>query len=405
MLPIQIKPNIYWVGVNDRTTELFEGLWPVRQEGVSYNSYLIDDEKKVLIDLSKEMMTHELLTQIQTVMDLSRLDYVVINHMEPDHSGALQTLLQIAPQVTLIGTAKTRDMLKAFYGITENVKVVADGETLALGEHTLRFIAAPFVHWPETMMTYEISQAILFSCDAFGGYGALSGTIFDDPAVNVAWYETEALRYYTNIVATFSKPVRNAIAKIGDTPLAVVAPSHGLIWRNTPQRIVKLYQKWANYASEAGELGVTLLYATMYGNTEHIMEVIAQGIADENVPVSIYNISSTHTSYILPSLWMRQGVMVGAPTYEGGLFPAMTQVLTMANIKHVYNKQAARFGSFAWNGGAQREFDALATTLKWQNNGSFEFSGTPSPAELNQGRVFGIEFARKLKVEAAVKAN
>lgn len=397
MLPVEIRPHIYWVGVNDRTTELFEGLWNIRAEGVAYNSYLIDDDKKALIDMSKEMMTDEFLIQVSQLMDLSKLDYVVINHMEPDHTGALQALRVIAPNVTLIGTQKTRDMLASFYGITENVKAVADGETLSLGAHTLRFISTPFVHWPETMMTYEESQQILFSCDAFGGYGAHHGNIFDDETTNVGWYEQEALRYYSNIVATFSKPVHNAIAKLANLPLTVVAPSHGLVWRNHPRRIVDLYERWAGYATQPGEIAVTLVYASMYGSTEKLMEVVAQGIGDEGVPVTVFNANTTPVSYILPALWTNQGVMVGAPTYEGGLFPAVGKVLEMANIKHIHNKTAARFGSYAWSGGAQKEFKALADLMRWKVSGDLEFSGVPDQEELLRGRMFGADFARQLK--------
>ncbi len=171
MQPIEIKPGITWVGVNDRKTELFEGMWNIGQEGISYNSYLIRDEKNVVIDLSKEMLTGTYLNQLQSLVELQKLDFVVINHMEPDHTGVLRSLINIAPKIQLLGTAKTRDMLREFYGITENIRVVTDGETLNLGHHTLRFINTPFVHWPETMMTYEESQKTLFSCDGFGLMG------------------------------------------------------------------------------------------------------------------------------------------------------------------------------------------------------------------------------------------
>ena len=397
MLPVEIRPSIYWVGVNDRKTELFEGLWSIRDEGVSYNSYLIKDEKKAIIDLCGKMTTEELVTQIGIIMDPAELDYIVINHMEPDHSGALKALIMLAPKVTLLGTAKTRDMLESFYGITERVQVVKDGEVINLGKHALRFIATPFIHWPETMMTYETSEKILFSCDGFGGFGALDGTIFDDETVPLPWYEEQALRYYVNIVSTFSKPVRNAVAKLTDLPLVVVAPSHGLVWRNHPQRIIDLYSKWAEYATNPGDVGVTLLYASMYGNTEKMMEVVAQGVIDQGVPISIFNVARTSLSKILPALYINKGVLVGAPTYEGGLFPDMARALEMAKVKHIFNKISAGFGSHAWNGGGQREFEQAATALKWELVGSFEFSGSPSQDKLTEGRKFGAAFAVRIK--------
>jgi flavorubredoxin len=400
MQPVEIRPSIYWVGVNDRHTELFEGLWPIHEEGVSYNSYLIRDEKNAIIDLASKMSTDELVEQVETIVKVADLDYIVINHMEPDHSGALKTILMLAPRVTLLGSAKTRDMLASFYGITERVQVVKDGEEISLGSHTLRFFSTPWVHWPETIMTYETSEHILFSCDAFGGYGALAGTIFDDPIVPLAWYEEQSLRYYVNIVASFSKPVKNAIAKLKDVPISIVAPSHGLVWKNHPERILSLYGQWASYAAEPGNCGITLLYASMYGNTERMMEVVAQGVTDAAVPVSVFNVAKTHVSRILPSLWLNQGVLIGAPTYEGGIFPDMLRVLEVAHIKHISSRTAAIFGSHAWMGGCQRDFGNLTVEYKWDLTGNLEFFGAPSLDELVAGRKFGSEFAARVKAAA-----
>jgi anaerobic nitric oxide reductase flavorubredoxin len=397
MPPIEIEPDVYWIGVNDRTSDLFEGMWPITQEGISYNTYLINDEKKAIVDLTKSLKTDELLDQIHQIVDLSDLDYVIINHMEPDHSGVLRTLRKIVPDVTVLGTKKTQDMLEAFYGVTEHVQVVGDGDTLSLGDHTLRFFSTPFVHWPETMMTYVEEEEVLFSCDAFGGYGALRGGIFDDQCMDFDFYEKEALRYYVNIVAVFSRPVLKAIAKLKDVPVSTIAPSHGLIWRENPERIVELYRKWAQYASEPGEVGVTLIYGTMYGNTEEMMNAVAQGISDEGVPVDIFDARRTHVSYILPSLWTKRGVVVGAPTYEGSLFPPVAQVLSMASTKRIRNKIATHFGSYGWSGGAQREFENFVEELKWEKTDAFEFNGGPTDEDLRHGEAFGAEFAQYIK--------
>jgi anaerobic nitric oxide reductase flavorubredoxin len=397
MRPVEIKPDIYWVGVNDRTTDLFEGLWPITQEGVSYNAYLVNDEKKAIIDLAKAFKTDAFFDQIDQVISFSQLDYVVVNHMEPDHSGVLRTLRRMAPQVTILGTEKTRGMLESFYGITEGVQVVQDGETLSLGERTLQFVYAPFVHWPETMVTYELNERILFSCDAFGSYGALRGAIFDDECTDPAFYEREALRYYVNIVAVFSRPVLQAIEKLADVPVSVIAPSHGLIWRENPGRIVELYRRWAEYATGPTEVGVTLLYGSMYGNTEKMMNAVAQGVSREGVPLSIFDVTHTHVSYILPFLWTQRGVIVGAPTYEGSLFPPMAQVLEMAALKRIRNKQVARFGSYGWSGGAQRHFERLIEPMKWELTDSFEFVGGPTEDDLRRGEEFGARFAALIK--------
>jgi len=394
MPPIEIKPDVYWIGVNDRTTDLFEGMWPITQEGVSYNTYLIHDEKRAIVDLTKAFKTDEFLDQIHGIIDLSQLDYVIINHMEPDHSGVLRTLRRVAPQVTILCSEKTVPMLKSFYGITEGVQVVQDGATLSLGRHTLRFVYTPFVHWPETMMTYEVSERILFSCDAFGSYGALRGAIFDDECIDLDFYKREALRYYVNIVAVFSKPVLQAIAKLADVPVSVIAPSHGLIWRQDPQHVVNLYKQWAEYATGPTEVGITLLYGSMYGNTEAMMNAVARGVSREGVPLSVFDVTRTHASYILPALWTQRGVMVGAPTYEGSLFPPMAQVLDMAAHKRIRNKQVARFGSYGWGGGAQRDFERIIEPLKWELVESFEFIGGPTEEDLEHGEEFGARFAR-----------
>jgi anaerobic nitric oxide reductase flavorubredoxin len=397
MSSVQIKPNVYWIGVNDRTTDLFEGLWPITQEGVSYNAYLIDDEKKAIVDLAKSFKSDEFLDHIDATMDLAKLDYVIVNHMEPDHSGLLHIIRRIAPKVTIVGTKRTRDMLESFYGISENVQVVGEGESISLGQRTLRFFMTPMLHWPETMMTYLEEDQILFSCDAFGGYGALRGGIFDDESKTPDFYEQEALRYYVNIVALFSTPVLRAIDKLSDVPVSVIAPSHGLIWRDDPMRIVNLYQKWAEYANGPTEPGVTLIYGSMYGNTERMMNAIAQGISDEGVPVTIYDVAHTHVSYILPSLWTQRGVMVGGPTYEGQLFPLVAQVLDIASHKKVRNKITAHFGSYGWSGGAQRHFERMVDELGWEGAGSFQFVGQPTEEQLQEGEAFGARFARAIR--------
>lgn len=400
MPAIEIKPDVYWIGVNDRTTDLFEGLWPITKEGVSYNSYLIDDEKKAIIDLTKSIKADEYLDQIDEVTDISKIDYVVVNHMEPDHSGLIRTLRRIAPQVIFLGSAKTKDMLESFFSIRENVRVVNDGDTLSLGKRTLKFFSTPFLHWPETMTTYEVSHRILFPCDAFGGYGAIRGAIFDDECKDFDFYEKESLRYYVNIVANFSARVLGAIEKLADLPIDVIAPSHGLIWRKNPSLIVNLYKKWAEYAAGKTEPGITLIYGSMYGFTESMMNSVAQGITRKDVPLEIFDASRTHVSYILPSLWTKVGVMIGAPTYEASLFPPVEEVLNMAARKHIKNKKVAYFGSYGWSGGARKNLEKIIEPLKWELADALEFKGHPTEEELKKGEEFGKHFAELIKKEA-----
>jgi flavorubredoxin len=399
MPAIEIKPNVYWIGVNDRTTDLFEGLWPITEEGVSYNAYLINDEKKIIIDLAKALKTDEFFDHIAEIVPIPEIGYVVINHMEPDHTGVLRTFRKMAPKVPILGSPKTKAMLESFYGITENVRAVEDGETLSLGQMTLQFFSTPMVHWPETMMTYETSQRLLFSCDAFGGYGALRGAIFDDKCEDLDFYQKEALRYYVNIVARFSRPVLKAIEKLADVPVDIIAPSHGLIWRQNPQFIVNLYKKWAEYSTGPTEVGITLIYGSMYGNTENMMNAVAQGISHTGVPLEIFDAARTHVSHILPSLWTKAGVMIGAPTYEGTLFPPMAQVLEVATLKRVLNKKIAYFGSYGWSGGALKYLQKIVEPVKWELVDSFEFVGRPSDEDLRRGEEFGAAFAELIKAQ------
>lgn len=246
-------------------------------------------------------------------------------------------------------------------------------------------------------MTYDTAEHILFSCDAFGGYGALRGAIFDDQCPDLDFYQKEALRYYVNIVANFSKPVLRAIEKLADIPVEIIAPSHGLIWRKNPQLIVDLYKKWAEYASGPTEPEITLVYGSMYGNTEAMMNAVAQGISRVGVPLEIFDVARTHVSYILPSLWTRTGVMVGAPTYEGRMFPPMVQVLEIAALKRVSNKKVAYFGSYGWSGGALKNLSAIVEPVKWELVNSFEFVGKPTGEELRKGEEFGARFAELIK--------
>jgi len=397
MPSVEIRPDVFWIGLNDRTTDLFEGIWPVSDAGVTYNSYVIRGEKNVIVDLAKGFKTDEYFDLLDSIVPLDKIDYIVVNHMEPDHTGAIRALSRIPRKCTLLATEKAREMLAAFYGLTENIQTVADGEELSIGGKTLRFVHTPFVHWPETMVTYDSTDRILFSCDAFGGYGTLPGTSFDDQVADLLFYEREALRYYVNIVAKFSTPTLKAIEKLSGVPVEIIAPSHGLVWRRDPGRIVDLYKKWAGLAAGGGERGVTLVYGSMYGNTEKMMNAVAQGISRSGLPVEIFDAARTHTSYILPALWTWRGVMVGAPTYEGSLFPPVAQALDMAVLKRVVNKKAAIFGSYGWSKGGMAAFQKIVEPLKWDVTDILEFRGGPTAELLKKGEEFGERFAAAVK--------
>ncbi len=396
MPAIQVKPDIYWIGVNDRTTDLFEGVWPITEGGVSYNSYLVMGEKKALIDMAAGHHAAAFIDQVRDLIDPAELDYIVVNHMEPDHTGTAGLFASLATKAEFLVSAKAAPMMASYYGLTEGIRVVKDGESVDLGGLTLQFHMVPFVHWPETMVTYVPEHKVLFSCDAFGGYGALPGRVFDDQCVDMAFYTRESLRYYTNIVARFSGPVLRAIEKLKPLEIDVVAPSHGLVWRKNPGYIIDLYGRWAQLATEPADPGVTLVYGSMYGNTERMMNAVAEGVSRTQLPLEIFDVARTHASYILPSLWTRSGVIVGAPTYEVSLFPPMSQALASAVHKKVMNRKAAYFGSFGWSGGALRELKEIVEPLKWDWLDTLEFAGAPTKDTLREGEAFGERFARAL---------
>lgn len=396
MKPVAIKDDIFWIGVNDTTTRLFEGLWLIEDEGITYNSYLIKDEKNALIDLCKDSTGDLLMENIKACINPEDLDYLVINHMEPDHSGAILQLLKVNPNITLLGSKKTGAMLVDFFDIQQNFRAVQDGETLSLGKHTLRFISTPMVHWPETIMTFEEKEGILFSCDGFGGYGKVSQGIFDDEQSDLDYFIQESLRYYANIVCAFSKPVLKAAQKLAALPIKMVAPSHGLIWRKDPQKILDLYVQWSGYTDGNAPKEVCLVYASMYGNSARVLPAIQAELEAAGVKYQSFDINQTHISYILPALWSSAGIIVCAPTYEGGLFPGMEFLLEMAEKKRIYDRKAIYVGSYGWGGGAMRFINKQCEALKWDLLGETEFKGKAEPADETKIKALTRKLAQNL---------
>lgn len=351
---IPVRKNIYWIGANDNETDLFEAVWPL-PKGVSYNSYIIVDDKVALIDAVKSSFLSIYLDKIKSLLgNEKKVDYLVVNHMEPDHSGAVKDLKRMYPDMKIIGNQKTAEFIKNFYEIEEGVQIIGDGEEIELGEHTLQFFLAPMVHWPETMVTYEKSQKVAFTCDAFGGFGNLDDRIFDDQ-VDIEYYENEILRYFSNIVGRYSGMVQRAIKKLKDVEIDVVAPSHGPIWREKPQEIIDLYDKWSNHDTEEG---ITLVYASMYGNTRRMTEVIARSLADEGVEkVRVHDISREHISYVLVDIWRYRGMILGAPTYNTQLFPRMNALVSTLKNKMLKKRYIGIFGNYSWSKGAVKALD------------------------------------------------
>jgi flavorubredoxin len=361
---IPIAEGVYWVGVNDRSTHLFESLWPL-PHGVSYNAYLIDDEKVALVDAVKDLFAGDLAGNLRTALGAERgVDYLVVNHIEPDHSGAIQLLRQLFPRMQIVGNKKTAEFLEHLHGITDNVRVVTDGDELDLGRRKLRFHITPMVHWPETMMTYLTGDGVLFSGDAFGGYATLERGIFDDQLPNVEVYEGESLRYYSNIVGRVSPMVQKALQKLAGLDLRMIAPTHGLVWRGNPRRIVHLYDRWSTYQAEEA---VVLVYASMYGNTESTMEAVAQALTRAGVnDLRVHDVSVSHLSYVIRDLWRARGAVIGTPTYELGVFPLISNLLHLLDEKRLTHRVAGIFGTYGWSGGGVKGVRAAMERLGWE---------------------------------------
>jgi len=390
----EIKDGIYWVGVNDRKNDLFESYWPI-PDGISYNSYLVKDEKTALIDGVKEGFTEEFLRKTEPLTDLEEVDYVVINHMEPDHTGVFPSLRRINPEITFVGTEKTRDLLGSFYGITDGIKVVESDDSLDLGSKTLEFVETPFVHWPETMMTYNREAGILFSGDGFGTYGALSGGIFDDE-LDLEKYSEEAVRYLSNIVGAYSATLQAALTKLKSLDIDVIAPTHGPVWRDDPQRIIGLYDK---FSSGEANPGITIVHGSMYGFTEKVTEEVARGGRSTGLKdLEVLDSSRVHPSYLVSEAWKRRGLIIGSPTYESRAFPPVSNFLGLVEKKKLKDRVAGIYGSYGWGGGSAKEIKDTAETLNWNLVSSpVEFNGDPSEDQLESGFELGRKVAKSIE--------
>lgn len=359
---VHLSENVYWVGVNDRHTQLFENYWPLPY-GVSYNAYLIDDERVALIDTVEIGFMEEYIRKIKDVLGDRKVDYLVVNHMEPDHSGSIKTLLREYPEMKVVGNAKTIPILEGFYDVLQNHIIVKEGDTLPLGKHTLQFFPIPMVHWPESMTTYETSENILFSNDAFGSFGALNGGIFDNE-INFSFYEDEMRRYYANIVGKYGVPVQKALEKLGGLTLKTIAPSHGPIWREMIPQALDYYDKWSKCE---GEEGVVVVYGTLYGHTAQMADMVARSIAEEGIRnIKVHNSSVVHPSYILSDIWKYKGVVLGSSSYNGGIFTPMDCLIKKLLQVRPKNRLLGVFGSLSWSGGAGGSLDLFSQEIKWE---------------------------------------
>lgn len=376
----------------------FEGIWAV-PTGVTINSYVIRGEKNALIDatIGDDDAGAAYLNDLASIgLKLSDIDVLVLNHLEPDHSGFIQRIKAENPAIQIYTTAKGVAFVKNFFKIAENLHAVADNETVSLGTSgTLQFFETPNIHWPETMMTYYTQEKILFPCDCFGGYGDVSSKILDseNSEAELEAYKAEVIRYYANIMASFNSFVIKAIDKIpADTK--VICPSHGIIWCEKKPQIIELYKKLAGYGSTCEfEPEVCVIWGSMYGYTKQGVDAVVRGLERKGAKYTMMQIPDTEATYVLAEAYKAKCLVLAMPTYEYKMFPPMAHILDLFERKHFYKKNVLRIGSWGWVGGAKREYEQRIEKMQWVNLPSYEWQGIPTTADLTALEQLGEQLA------------
>ena len=387
-----LKGKIHYVGVNDRSTRLFEGMWPIPY-GVSYNSYLIDDEKVALVDTVELGYFDIFLQHIKAILGEKPIDYLIVNHMEPDHSSSIALIKQYYPEVTIVGNAKTFGMIDGYYGVESKRLVVKEGDTLDLGHHKLAFYMAPMVHWPEVMVTYDATEQVLFSADAFGTYGTVDGGPIDTQ-INLDKYWDEMVRYYANIVGKYGTPVQKALQKLGALPIQMICSTHGPVWTENIAKVIGIYDRLSRYDADKG---VVIVYGSMYGHTEQMAEQLARQLTAKGVKnVVMHNVSKSHPSYILADIFKYNGLIIGSPTYNTQLYPEVEAILSKILMRDIKGRCLGWFGSFSWAG------KAVGLLGEFAEKSHFTLVG--EPVEMKQGMLASVEEQCEALAEAMAKA-
>ena len=360
----KIQDDLVYVGGSDRRLSRFENLFPIPR-GVSYNSYLLLDEKTVLFDTVDDSISRQFYENVSAALAGRPLDYLVVHHMEPDHCSMIVALLHRYPEAKIVCSAKALVMLAQFYAedMKERALVVAEGDKLSTGRHTLHFVMAPMVHWPEVMVTYDEPSKTLFSADAFGTFGALAGNIFDDELVFDSVWLNDARRYYTNIVGKYGAQVQALLKKAAALDIEMICPLHGPVWRGNLETMLEKYQKWSAYEPE--DKGVMIAYATMYGSTENAANVLAGMLADKGVHnIAMYDVSGTDVSELVAESFRCSHLVLAAPTYNGGLQPRMEAFLHDLKARNLQNRTVALLENGTWAPVSGRHMKAILEGMK-----------------------------------------
>lgn len=360
----KINDDIYYLGASDRRIELFENVYPVSQ-GMSYNSYLITDEKTCLMDSVDESVRGQFLENLQYALNGRNLDYMVVQHMEPDHCSIVPELFRMYPDMKLVASLQAFKMMENFYSLQteERRLVVKEGDTLKLGKHILKFIAAPMVHWPEVLMTYDVTDKILFSADAFGSFGAMSGNIFAD---EIDWdkdFKDEARRYYVNIVGKYGLQTQNVLKKASTLDIQMICPLHAHIWRKDLSTIISLYDTWSKY--EAEKDSVVIFYGSIYGNTQNAAEILAMQLAENGIEnVEVFDTSKTHVSFLVSKAFEYKTLVFAAATYNAEIFDTVQNLITELKNHNLSNRRIGLIENGSWAPVAASKMKAQLETFK-----------------------------------------
>lgn len=360
----KLTDDLFWVGVNDRHLSLFENVYPI-EKGVSYNSYVLSDEKTVLFDTVDKCFSMQFFENVEHVLAGKKLDYIVVNHMEPDHAATLQEVVEKYPEAKVVSNKKTVEMIKQFFDFDIDSKsiLVAEGDTLNTGKRTLTFVMAPMVHWPEAMVTYDTTDKILFSADAFGTFGALSGNIFaDEVNFETEWLD-EARRYYTNIVGKYGVQVQSLLKKASNLEIKMICPLHGPVWRENLAWFIDKYQKWSSYTPE--ENSVLLLVGSVYGHTENAAEVLASKLADLGIKnIKLLDVSRVHPSYVVAEAFKYSHIVIAAASYNAGIFTPMETALLDLKAHNLQNRTYSIIFNGTWAPVKETAFTDILCAVK-----------------------------------------
>lgn len=360
----KVKDDLIYVGGSDRRLSRFENLFPI-PKGVSYNSYVLLDEKTVLFDTADESISRQYIENVVHALNGRPLDYMVVQHMEPDHCAMIDDMLRRYPEAKMVCSAKAVGMFAQFYGtdVAARALVVKEGDKLSTGEHTLHFVMAPMVHWPEVMVTYDEKDKILFSADAFGTFGALAGNIFNDEITFDTTWMNDARRYYTNIVGKYGVQVQALLKKAASLDIEMICPLHGPIWRKDLGLLLEKYQKWSTYEPE--DKTVMIAYATMYGNTENAANVLAGMLADKGVKnIAMYDVSETDVSELVAESFRCSHLVLAAPTYNSGIQPKMEAYLSDIKALNLQNRTVAVIDNGTWAATAGKQMIGMLEGMK-----------------------------------------